>query len=93
MPIVKAFFWRVFYYLENLCDWLAFKFDVPPLHFAASWVGTIAFMMDEQAMRSLRISMAQARYRKALTYEEVFGHLADDFSTQNGEQWPGMIQK
>ena len=62
MPIVKAFFWWVFYYLENLCDWLVIKFTIPPLIFAASWVGTIALMMDDRAMRSLGIAMGQAMF-------------------------------
>ena len=74
MPVIKAFFWRVFYYLENLCDWLAFKFDVPPLHFAASWVATTAIMMDDEMMRSLRISFTQAQssHHRPYTHEEVF---------------------
>ena len=75
MSIIKAFFWWVFYYLESLCDWLVFKFDVSPLHFAASWVGTIALMMDDEAMRSLRIAMAQANRGMFLTHKEVFGDL------------------
>ena len=78
MLIVKAFFWRVFYYLENLLDWLAFKFNVWPLMWSASWVGTIAFMMDEEAMYSLQVAMTQARtmpMRKYYTFEEVFGDI------------------
>lgn len=78
--MIKAFFWWVFYYLENLCDWLAFKFNVPPLHFAASWVGTIALMMDDQAMWDLRVAIAQAQssHHRAYTFEEVFGDIDDE---------------
>ena len=77
MPIVKAFFWWVFYYLEVYFDLLSFKFEVPPLVWASSWIGTIALMMDDRAMRSLGIAMGQARFRhmKPYTFEEVFGDI------------------
>ena len=77
MLIVKKVYWFVFYYLQNIFDYLALKFDVPPLTWGASWIGTIALMMDEEFMRSLGISMGQARFRhmKPYTYEEVFGDL------------------
>ena len=90
MTFVKAFYWRLFYYLENLCDWLAGKFDVFPLHWVASWVGTIAIMMDDELMHSLRVAMAQAQssHHRAYTHEEVFGaKLVDDGGEVSGTEW------
>lgn len=79
---IKLFFACIFDALDLLLEYLPGDYPTRrpwPIRMLTSWIATLALMLDEEAMASLRRAIQEARTEHMhpyLTHEEVFG---DDF--------------